>query len=117
MSVDHFYTCLKCGHRWSTQWGIEATPRFLDACPNCLEYTYPDGYLASWQETRAMVWDNSNAQCYYCETELHPIRNFHIGRLRPKSKGGTDALHNLVASCKRCNHRSIEQAKSQGGIS
>jgi DNA-binding Xre family transcriptional regulator len=34
---------------------------------------------------------------------LHPILDFHVDHVMPFSKGGSDDLSNLAASCRRCN--------------
>ncbi len=41
-------------------------------------------------------------RCYWCSTEDAP---FDVDHLVPVSKGGTNALENLVAACCSCNRR------------
>lgn len=45
-----------------------------------------------------------NYRCCYCGTdEVSVGGELEVEHFRPKSKGGTDALDNLVYSCSRCN--------------
>lgn len=45
-----------------------------------------------------------NYRCCYCGTdEISAGGELEIEHFRPKSKGGTDAIDNLVYSCSRCN--------------
>lgn len=97
------YICPKCGERWGTNWAAELTPSFIDGCPNCFEFVLPDGHVATWREARAIVWDNSDGYCYHCGVAIHPIRDFEVDHLHPRSKGGDNEITNLVASCSRCN--------------
>lgn len=53
--------------------------------------------------TRAMVWDNAQGACRYCGKRLHPFRDFQVDHIVPVSRGGTDAISNLTASCVTCN--------------
>lgn len=59
---------------------------------------------------RADVWSKTGGKCWYCGIDLNPFKNFHVEHMQPKSKGGTDALDNLVPACSDCN-------LSKGGLS
>jgi hypothetical protein len=55
------------------------------------------------------VWKKTGGFCIYCGQMLNPFtRNdengFHIDHVKPRSKGGSDALRNLVPSCFSCNN-------------
>ena len=51
---------------------------------------------------REKVWDKTGGYCYYCGKKLDP-NNWEIDHKIPKSRGGTDALDNLVPCCPECN--------------
>jgi 5-methylcytosine-specific restriction endonuclease McrA len=53
---------------------------------------------------RGRIWDKCGGRCHYCGCELHPFWTFTIDHLIPKSRGGTNAIENLVAACPDCNH-------------
>lgn len=57
------------------------------------------------------VYDKTNGHCYYCGKRL-AFKNYgqlgnhgawEIDHSKPKSKGGTDYLRNLVPACTFCN--------------
>lgn len=52
---------------------------------------------------RGRVWDKCGGRCHYCGCALHPFWTFTVDHLVPKSRGGTNALDNLVAACPACN--------------
>src|SRR5580765_5993985 len=52
---------------------------------------------------RVQVWDKTGGHCHYCGCELHPFWSFTIDHVIPKSRGGTNAIENLVAACPVCN--------------
>lgn len=41
--------------------------------------------------------------CWWCETRL-PVKKLTLDHLRPKSKGGSNALENLRLACFPCNN-------------
>lgn len=60
------------------------------------------------------VWNKTEGRCWYCGTMLiKPDPNGHkesqrqrwytIDHATPRSRGGTNDLHNLLPSCGRCN--------------
>ncbi len=62
-------------------------------------------------ETVVAVYDKTNGYCYYCGKKLS-LKNYgkvgnhgawEIDHSKPKSKGGTDYLRNLVVACVSCN--------------
>lgn len=57
------------------------------------------------------VYHKTGGYCYYCKKKLS-LSNYgkngnhgswHIDHSKPKSKGGTDYLRNLVPACIECN--------------
>lgn len=57
------------------------------------------------RETKAAVWEKSSGACHYCGCALNPFDGFTIDHVVARSKGGSDDLDNLVASCLPCNSR------------
>lgn len=63
------------------------------------------------EDTINNVYDKTEGYCYYCGKKLS-FKNYgsigshgawEIDHSRPKSKGGTDYLRNLVPACISCN--------------
>lgn len=60
--------------------------------------------------TRALVLAKTRGRCFYCGAALNSRlevamgkEDWHIDRIVPASRGGSDGLDNLVASCAECN--------------
>ena len=51
-----------------------------------------------WQVLRAKVFAQKGSQCVYCGRDAS-----HVDHVLPRSRGGADAIENLVPSCARCN--------------
>lgn len=51
-----------------------------------------------WQVLRAKVFAEKGASCYYCGKDAS-----HVDHKIPRSRGGADAIDNLVPSCRACN--------------
>lgn len=62
------------------------------------------------ESTRTEIYNKYQWKCFWCEAEIvrcneeRPNRAT-IDHLQPKSKGGTNSIHNMVASCYDCNTR------------
>lgn len=56
----------------------------------------------SWQRVRAIVKARDGEICQYCG---RPAPDGETDHVLPLSRGGTDALHNLVWTCEECNRR------------
>ena len=59
-------------------------------------------------EERRQLWEDGGRMCFYCDKSLPKPgtkagKACHFDHLVPVSKGGSDCLSNLRASCKRCN--------------
>jgi HNH endonuclease len=74
-------------------------------CPSCLGLYYRErgttrarGYGGAWKRLSAAVLNRDNYVCRYCGG-----RATTADHVVPKSKGGSDAMSNLVAACRSCN--------------
>ncbi len=54
----------------------------------------------TWNRLKNLVKNRDKAICYHCKKVAS---NGHCDHLIPLSKGGTDAIDNLVWSCEKCN--------------
>jgi 5-methylcytosine-specific restriction endonuclease McrA len=54
-------------------------------------------------EKRKILWKAQNGQCQYCLQKV-PLKESTLDHVKPKSKGGSDQLDNLVMSCDACNN-------------
>ena len=60
---------------------------------------------------RADILKRHAGRCYYCKTRLiwgerysaYTPQYFNVDHKLPKSRGGTNELDNVVASCRACN--------------
>jgi 5-methylcytosine-specific restriction endonuclease McrA len=60
----------------------------------------------SWaMRNRASIALRNVNICAYCERTTHtnPDLRWEVDHVQPVSKGGADALHNMVKACKQCN--------------
>ena len=61
------------------------------------------------QSAAKKLIQRDGTRCHYCGVELvfsHPIHakiTYTVDHIQPVSKGGTDALENLVLACRSCN--------------
>jgi 5-methylcytosine-specific restriction endonuclease McrA len=64
-----------------------------------------NGFSSRWQSLRFKTFIRDNFQCRYCGRS--PMSDFtvtlHCDHIIPKSKGGEDALSNLITACHDCN--------------
>ena len=58
---------------------------------------YQQGLLYQ-TELRSYLFKKYNGRCVYCGNKATEIEH-----VIPKSKGGTDSVHNLVIACRKCN--------------
>jgi 5-methylcytosine-specific restriction endonuclease McrA len=72
---------------------------------------YQRGELAGW-ECRAYLLEKFGRRCVYCGKQEVP---FEIDHVRPKSRGGSDRVSNLVLSCHDCNQAKGNQTASEFG--
>jgi hypothetical protein len=55
------------------------------------------------EETKKKLLRKSNDSCVYCSRSID-LKTMTIDHIRPKSKGGSNAIYNLAASCYQCNN-------------
>lgn len=53
--------------------------------------------------------------CQYCSAVL-PTNVLTLDHVVPRSRGGKNAWENLVASCKRCNHKKGDRTPAEAGM-
>ena len=62
--------------------------------------------------SRREIFARDKYTCQYCGTQTHDLTLDHI---IPRHRGGAHTWDNLVAACKRCNHRKggrfVEEAR------
>ena len=61
---------------------------------------YQQGELAGWQ-VRSYVFHRDGRRCTYCGTAR--AERYELDHIIPRSRGGTNRVSNLVASCHGCN--------------
>jgi 5-methylcytosine-specific restriction endonuclease McrA len=49
------------------------------------------------------LWKKQNGQCFYCKVDLD-LSDATLDHRIARSKGGENALSNLVVACRFCNH-------------
>jgi len=87
--------CIDCGglidsrSRCSTCWSINEGKRGT---------TTQRGYGSAWQRLSARVIARDGGICRYCGAKATTADH-----VVAKANGGTDAMSNLVASCRPCN--------------
>jgi len=52
---------------------------------------------------REKIYKKYRGRCAYCGIKIGFKKDFQIDHLKPKSRGGTNDIDNLMPSCKRCN--------------
>lgn len=74
------------------------------------------GYGAAWVRTRRRILDRDLHLCQPCLRRGVAAEATEVDHVKPKSKGGTDALENLSAICKNCHAEKTakEAAEAQG---
>ena len=69
----------------------------MTADNNLVGTAYQQGPLYQ-NKLRSFIFSRSNGKCVYCGAKAT-----EIDHIVPRAKGGTDSIHNLVASCRSCN--------------
>lgn len=74
-------------------------PRLLEQLPAPPPVVAPPPVpLPPWEVQRQRILERDGRTCRYCGREAS-----QIDHVIPKSRGGSNLEHNLVASCKTCN--------------
>jgi len=55
------------------------------------------------------IWDRDGGRCVWCAAAVWP-RDRTVEHLLPRSRGGSDAHHNLLPACRACNRARRSQA-------
>lgn len=72
---------------------------------------YQRGELAGW-EVRSYLLEKCARRCVYCGKPNVP---FEVEHVRPRSRGGSDRVSNLVLSCHACNQTKGSQTAAEFG--
>lgn len=63
------------------------------------QYTIDPFYDSpEWRDLRILVLNRDQSVCFYCHGEAH-----QVDHVKPRRRGGTDSVKNLVACCATCN--------------
>ena len=58
-------------------------------------------------------------RCFYCDPAKPETSDLSIDHVEPRSRGGSEHLHNLVLACRKCNHakgaKTIEAFRPNAG--
>lgn len=82
---------------------IEAKKRFQEIHEEYVRSFSVEAKNNLVSDRRRKVFKKTDGKCFYCETQLEITGDWHIEHKKPKCRGGSDFLHNLVASCPTCN--------------
>lgn len=55
------------------------------------------------QSERQQIHNKCNGHCAYCGRELE-YKDMQVDHMTPISRGGADALSNMLPACRSCNH-------------
>ena len=65
--------------------------------------------------SRKNILLRDHSTCQYCGTQ-YPPSELTLDHVQPRSRGGESAWDNLVACCKRCNHRKGNRTPEESGM-
>ena len=65
--------------------------------------------------SRKNILLRDHSTCQYCGTQ-YPPSELTLDHVLPRSRGGESAWDNLVACCKRCNHRKGNRTPEESGM-
>lgn len=114
--------CPQCGHRWNVSqfsrcpcdkrsrqltreerdrvWGVVARAKITRK-------------KMQWPAIRARVVRHADSRCVDCGAEVQHQSMGHVHHLLPRSRGGLDAIENLVYLCAYC-HAARHEGEGQG---
>lgn len=88
---------------------------YYEWCKKIIEYQRPNIKIIINNKItsalRSNVWntyigqDKVNSKCVICDYNSIRMDNFEVGHIRPKSKGGSNKIQNLIPICGQCNKR------------
>lgn len=55
------------------------------------------------KELRQQVYNKFKGRCAYCGKKIK-YKDMQVDHVKPKARGGTDDLDNLLPACRSCNH-------------
>lgn len=73
------------------------------------------------QESHILIraWSDSIGFCAYCGKPILDPYDFSVEHVTPRSRGGTNRLHNLVVACRPCNFsrgdKSLDEYRQDAG--
>ena len=62
-----------------------------------------EGTTKSYLKLRFMVLRRDGFRCQYCGKTAQDNIKLHIDHVKPKNRGGTYEIDNLITACKECN--------------
>jgi len=62
---------------------------------------------------REQVFNGGSGKCHYCLADLEIHGEWHVDHRIPRSRGGSNKLHNLVAACARCNLKKSSRTEEE----
>ena len=65
--------------------------------------------------SRKNILLRDHSTCQYCAKQLPPS-DLTLDHIHPRSRGGDSTWDNLVACCKRCNHRKGNRTPEEAGM-
>src|SRR5260370_9837542 len=65
--------------------------------------------------SRKNILLRDHSSCQYCGKQFAPSE-LPLDHITPRSRGGESAWDNLVACCKRCNHRQGNRTPEESGM-
>lgn len=79
--------------------------------PEIAGIAYQRGELLGW-EVRSYLLEKFRRRCVYCSREQVV---FELDHVRPRSRGGSDRVSNLVLACHACNEQKGNQTAAEFG--
>lgn len=102
--VDMTSIAAHCGWAWDQDgWDRLVADGLIVIHGRMAEITFKYGHsralISRWEAIRSAVFERDSYACQYCgDTD-----NLHCDHVHPKSRGGSDAMDNLVTACGACN--------------